>query len=168
MQKYHMSKWEDIIYFEGLNRGIKRRKKTSSDELTVPWKQASVQRPEYLVHCIKSQVNTPSDEPTIYILVAPDECQGRSSWRQRRRMHRRSIGGHRRCIRWVKKSRPRAASCRGLSTGWTDGGSSGSSDDYEDANSRVLARNPSAPDEPTVSRGASDEWRQQSCNGYVT
>jgi hypothetical protein len=31
------------IYFEGLNRGRKRREMTPSDEPTVPWKTASVQ-----------------------------------------------------------------------------------------------------------------------------
>jgi hypothetical protein len=36
-------------------------------------------------------------------------------------MNQRSIGGHHQSIRWVKKSRQRAASCRSLSTGWTDG-----------------------------------------------
>jgi hypothetical protein len=40
--KYYMPKWEDSIYFESLNHGTKRRETTLSDELTVPWKMASV------------------------------------------------------------------------------------------------------------------------------
>jgi hypothetical protein len=72
----------------------------------------------------------------------------------------------------VSRNQDREVLRRGLTTGWTDGGSNGSSDGFEDRNRKVLARNPSAPDEPTIDRGASiyvsDEWRQQSYNGYTT
>jgi hypothetical protein len=92
--------------------------------------------------------------------------------RQRRQMNRRSIGRSHWSIRCIKKSRQRGFCAEGLSIRCTDRGSNGSSDGFEDLNRKVLAWNPSAPDEPTVSRGASvyasDEWRQQSCNSYVT
>jgi hypothetical protein len=53
-----------------------KEEKWPSDELTVPWKTASVQSQEYLVHCAKFQVNRHrADEPMVHILVAPDEYQ---------------------------------------------------------------------------------------------
>jgi hypothetical protein len=51
-------------------------------------------------------------------------------------------------IWWSVESRQRAAGCTGLSTRWTDSqreSSSGSSDGYKEAKSKILARNPLAP-----------------------
>jgi hypothetical protein len=50
----------------------KERKKTPSDEPTVP----SVQASEHLVHCAEAEMKlTPSDDPTVNILDAPDDLQ---------------------------------------------------------------------------------------------
>jgi hypothetical protein len=55
----------------------KRRKKTPSDEPTVPKKQALVQSSDELVHWLKPEASL--DEPTVHFLVASDELQRKSS-----------------------------------------------------------------------------------------
>jgi hypothetical protein len=61
---------------KGQNRARKGKKKTPSDEPTVPQIQASVQSSDELVHRVKPYV--PSDEPTVSYLVASDELQKKS------------------------------------------------------------------------------------------
>jgi hypothetical protein len=52
----------------------KGRKKTPSDEPTVP----SVQASEHLVHYAEAEMKlTPSDEPMVHFLVASETCRGR-------------------------------------------------------------------------------------------
>jgi hypothetical protein len=59
---------------------------------------------------------------------------------QKRRMKQRTMGSRRQYIRWFEDSRRRAASCKSYSTGWTDGGSGGSSDNHEITNGKVWCR----------------------------
>jgi hypothetical protein len=54
----------------------KGRKKTPSDEPTVPLVQAS----EHLVRCAETETKlTSSDAPTVNVLDAPDDLQRKSS-----------------------------------------------------------------------------------------
>jgi hypothetical protein len=71
-----MPNWEDSLFFKGQNRA-RKKKKTLSDEPTVPKLQASVQLSDELVHWVKPYA--PSDEPTVHFLVSSDELQMKSS-----------------------------------------------------------------------------------------
>jgi hypothetical protein len=74
------------------------------------------------------------------------------SRKRRRRMNRRSIGGHRRSIRWFACTRQRGSGATTSSTGWTDGPGISSSDGYEIQDNKLLVVGSSALDEPTHRR----------------
>jgi hypothetical protein len=52
-----------------------------------------------------SSEQTPSDEPTVHLLVVPDDCQKTKQRRRKHRMNRRSMVEHCRSIRWSEEVR---------------------------------------------------------------
>jgi hypothetical protein len=149
MQKYHMPKWEDSLFLKGQNRRRKGRKLTLSDEPTV----LSV----HSVRVLGTLRRRPNSTSTVGWTDGPySTCVG---WMGEMKQQK-TVAQDEPTI-WVRtpsvypllrlnqdRDAPRLELQHRMNWRW----SSGSSDDLEDADSKVLARNSSAPDDPTHRR----------------
>jgi hypothetical protein len=146
-------------------RRKKGRKKTPSDEPTVP----SVQASEHLVHCAGKMKFAPLDEPTVLFSDAPDELQRRSSkasstgWSDG--LSEDTVGLSDAQFESRQRRAKTTSSAPDEPTPWVRD-SVGLSDGHEAAFRDVLARSLSAPDEPTHRRcNASEQLCQRIVNG---